>query len=386
MKIRGFSWWAAAGAALLISLACLAAGVLEKRMVDFEVNDQAARRIPRGETLYRIEDGHYQFKYPPAAALVYLPLTLLPPATSKAAWLFLSLLAIGVSLVLSFRLAGRNGPKSWLLQCLPVLILSKYLLRELELGQINVFILALMLFSARLLARAESENRPGLEAAAGCLWGVATAIKPYTLIFLPYLAVRGKFRALASGAAVLAASFILPGFYYGFRGNVLVFREWIQSLTASTPLLLTSQDNISAFAFAAKHSGNPTTAFVLGLGLTGCLAVFMLFVILKGRSLAGSLALEVALLLLLTPLISPLGWDYTLLAGLPAVVFLIRYFTRFSKAGRVLLAGNLALMPLFLYDLFGPGMYGVLMRACLPAANALILSAFLAALRRREVC
>lgn len=385
MKARSVPWWAAVGLALLLSLACLVLGVLDNRMVDFEVNVRAARRIPLGETLYRSEDGHFQFKYPPAAAFLYLPLTVFPPAQAKAVWLFLSLLAVGALIHLALRLVVGDGAAPWTLQILPVLIMSKYLLRELELGQINVSILLLMLLAARFLARAEADGRPRFETAAGCLWGLATALKPYTLVFLPYFLLRKKFRALAAGTACLFASFLLPGLYYGFRGNLLVVREWIRSLTVSTPQLLTSQDNISVFACAAKHIENHSLAFALGLGAVGGLAFGFLLLVLRGRFLAKALVLEIFLLLLLTPLVSPLGWDYTLLAGLPAVILLVRDCGRFPRAGRVGLAAGFALMPLFLFDLTGRALYGTLMRLCLPTANALALAGFLAYLRWRKV-
>ena len=461
MKTLSVPWWMAVGLALLLSLGSLVLGILENRMIDFEVNDRAARRILLGETLYRGEDGHFQFKYPPAAAFLYLPLTLIPPVKAKAVWLFLSLLAIGFSVHIALRLVIGEDDATWALRILPVVIMGKYLLRELELGQINVFILLFMLVSARLLDRADSSGRPRLETVAGCFWGLATALKPYTLIFLPYLVLRGKFRALAAGTACLAASLLLPGLYYGFSGNLSVIREWIRSLTVSTPHLLTSQDNISVFACAAKHIGNPGSAFALGLGVAGGLALGFLLLVLSGRRLVNpfadatpperrglkseprlsrrgreatllysaplegkglsglrvnpeqappcstqgaettapwvpafmpgsrrvkSLVLEVFLLLLLTPLVSPLGWDYTLLAGLPAVILLFRNFNRFPKAGRIALAVGLALMPLFLFDLFGRELYGALMRLGLPTANALALAGCLAYLRRHKAC
>ncbi|MBN2207597.1 MAG: DUF2029 domain-containing protein [Candidatus Aminicenantes bacterium] len=392
MKKPSLPRWAAAGAALILTLAALVLGLLERRMVDFEVNDRAARRIPLGETLYRSEDGHFQFKYPPAAALMYLPLTVLPPEGAKAAWFFLSLLAIGFCLELSMRLAGwADGPQSWAARVLSLLILGKFFLRELELGQVNIFILLFMLFSARFLARAEDEGRARFESAAGLLWGVATAVKPYTLVFLPYFLVRRKPRALAAGVAVLAASFLLPGLFYGMSGNWIVIREWVVGLTASTPPLLTSQDNVSVFACAAKHLAG-SAASAVGWAAAALLGLFTLWIILKGRSRSEArpdsrfLALEVAILLLLTPLVSPLGWDYTLLAGLPAVVIALRHFGRFQSAGRVLLAASLAWTALFLYDIFGREAYGVLMGLCLPTANALVLAGFLADLRRRGIC
>ncbi|HEX2695315.1 MAG TPA: hypothetical protein VHP61_06150, partial [Acidobacteriota bacterium] len=91
--------------ALLIAAVALCAGLFLLRgrrgMVDFEVNYEAGKRIRAGETLYRAEDGHYQFKYPPFSALLYVPVSLLPPDAAKAGWF---LVVLG-STVLVFHLA-----------------------------------------------------------------------------------------------------------------------------------------------------------------------------------------------------------------------------------------------------------------------------------------
>ena len=63
-------------------------------MADFEVNYKAGGRLLAGETLYRTADEHWQFKYSPFSALVYLPLSLLPLPAAKAIWFFLVAAAI----------------------------------------------------------------------------------------------------------------------------------------------------------------------------------------------------------------------------------------------------------------------------------------------------
>ena len=52
-------------------------------------------------------------------------------------------------------------------------------------------------------------------------------------------------------------------------------------------------------------------------------AVLVLAVILVGKSVREPLALESSLLLTLIPLISPLGWDYTLLMSVLAVTLIV---------------------------------------------------------------
>ncbi len=165
-------------------------------MVDFEVNYEAGQRIRAGETLYRAGDGHYQFKYPPFSALLYVPVSWLPLDAAKTVWFILVLGSTILVFQLSFMLARPEGGQALLLRIAPPLILAKCFLRELSLGQINALITALMLGMILLLVRGGSGSSFGREAAAGALWGISTALKPYAAIFLPYWLLRRRWRAL----------------------------------------------------------------------------------------------------------------------------------------------------------------------------------------------
>ena len=71
-------------------MACLflvAAVAFERRsrheMYDFEVYRVAGARGAAGESLYRAEDGHWQFKYLPMFTFVIAPLSKLPTVKAK---------------------------------------------------------------------------------------------------------------------------------------------------------------------------------------------------------------------------------------------------------------------------------------------------------------
>src|SRR4030043_1427516 len=89
----------------VIVLLCLAFAFRAKvEMSDFEVNYKAGKRLRSGETLYRPTDGHWQFKYLPFSAFLYLPLTLLPLAPAKAVWLGAIVLATVMIFFISAKL------------------------------------------------------------------------------------------------------------------------------------------------------------------------------------------------------------------------------------------------------------------------------------------
>ncbi|MGH9337628.1 MAG: glycosyltransferase family 87 protein, partial [Vicinamibacteria bacterium] len=329
---------------LLLALAALFFALIfilriGEEMDDFEVNYRAGARLLAGENLYRTADGHYMFKYFPSSALLYVPLSLLPLGAAKALWYALTVACSVLLFVVSKRLVWGRERAPWYLLALPPLVLAKFVVVELKLGQINTLVTLVLLG----MVCAKSEAR------AGAWWGLATAMKPYGLIFLPYYAVRRRIVSLGSGLAVLLGAFLLPSLFYGFGGNVEIHRRWFRTLSESTPNQLGVADNISILGFAAKWSLSPW----LAAGIVLALGALMLWMIHRGRDLARASVLEVAALLLLIPLVSPLGWDYQLVTSVLAMTLLARHGNAFSPPARILLALDLALIGLSVYDVMG---------------------------------
>jgi len=368
--------------AVLILFLGLFLGRSQKKMRDFEVNYLTGERIVRGETLYRTEDGHYQFKYSPFSAILYAPLANLPLPLAKGIWFFIVLISSGLIFVLSERLVGMPAKRTWFMAALPALVTAKYFLRELDLGQINAVITLILLIMISLLSARENLC-PKAQSGAGLLWGLAAALKPYALIFVPYLLIKKKWRALAAGSAVLVLAFFSPILFYGWNGNIQVHQEWRSSLSVSSPPLFGVQDNVSLVGFFAKWTGRRDLASGLAMAAVLMLAFLVLLLIRKGKGLAKPELLETFLLLMLMPLVSPLGWDYTFLAGMPAVILIVRYWTDIPKPWRFGLAINLAVIALSFFDLMGRQAYETFMALSLPTANFLILVGYLAALRMK---
>jgi hypothetical protein len=355
----------------------------QKGMIDFEVNNTAGQRIRAGETLYRQEDGHYEFKYPPFAAVLYVPVSFLPLAEAKFAWFLLILGSSVLVFQLSYTLVRPEAKKAWVLRVFSPLILAKFFLRELQLGQINALITALLLIMVTVIMR--DEDRPGgaREGWAGILWGVSSALKPYALIFLPYWVLKKRWLVLAGGILVLVLAFLGPTLFYGPSGNIQVHGEWLNSLSRSTPGLLGTQDNVSLIALFIKWTGRAQLSRALYLVTVAVLALVFLFLMIRGRGIPRGMILESALLLTLIPIVSPLGWDYTLLSSVPALMLVLNRLDAFSRTARAFLILNLAAAGLSIYDLMGRVLYAKFMSLSIITLNFLVLAAFLAWLRMK---
>jgi hypothetical protein len=354
-------------------------------MADFEVNYRAGHRLWLGETLYRTADSHWQFKYSPFSAMIYLPLSALPLPAAKAVWFLLVVAAVAAVIGLGRQLAIAAGAaKPDMAVILASLILAKFFLREIQLGQINALITAFLMGMVLLLVRDDDAPSSRRRTAAGILWGLATALKPYAVIFVPYLVLKRKWRALAWGGATLAATLAVPALFYGIRGNMAVLAEWISSLSRSTPGLLAAQDNVSLLAFLMKWMhGSPAASLVYGAGVALLAGLTLLF-LRGGRNLPQAAVAESALLLVFIPLISPLGWDYTFLSAFAAMVLVMDRIAVFPKAARFLLAANFLVIALALYDILGRRLYAVFMARSVPTLDFLLVVGALFYLRAKK--
>jgi alpha-1,2-mannosyltransferase len=349
---------------------------VKDEMADFEVNYRAGERIRSGETLYRTADGHWQFKYLPFSAFLYLPLTLLPLSLAKALWFGASVAATSLIFVISSRLVGAQGGTFFSPAFFAAVVLGRYFLRELQLGQVNALITFLLVTVTWLLVRPASPSSAG-----GALAGLAAALKPYAVVFMPYFGLRKKWPALAAGLAVLALAILAPALFYGWKGNLIVLGEWRSSLAASTPPLLSSQDNVSLIGFLLKQTHDRSLSLAAYVILLAALSGLVLFLVRRGGRLSRPAVLDGFLLLALIPLISPLGWDYTFLSTAPAVILVCRHFDKYRPFFKAFLILNFLVISLSLYDIMGRSLYASFMSLSVITVDFLALVGYLAYLR-----
>jgi hypothetical protein len=211
--------WLGLAFILIVCLSFLFAETINNRLwlSDFEVYYKAAYRMINSLNLYRYpEDGHYIFKYSPVSAIIFIPFTVFSFGVAKVIyWLFLTGIIV-LNFYLSIRLLSQkidfssDTKKINTLYVLSALILALHFLRELHLGQVNyllMFMYVLVLFSLI--------NKKVIT--ASIILSLSLFIKPFGLIFLPYLFYRKKFKALF----MVGLSSIVWGFT-----PLLFYRSW----------------------------------------------------------------------------------------------------------------------------------------------------------------
>jgi hypothetical protein len=374
LTLRSATWLVA-----VISLATVMYVVrVRSEMVDFAVYRTAAARALEAEPLYRADDGHYQFKYLPAFALAMAPFAWMAPETAKAVWYALSVALLVVFVASSIRGLPERRLSTAMLVWLTVLLMAKFYAHELNLGQTNI-LLGAVLVSGLLAAER------GQAALAGALVGLGVFVKPYAVILLPWLLPGVGLQGVAAAAVVLMSGLLLPSLVYGWGGNIDEVLGWYRTVTDTTAPNLLQPENVSLATMWAKWLGPGPLAGRLAIATVALALIVVAWAVWRRSRVRIPAYLEFGLLMLLVPLISPQGWDYVLLVATPAVVCLVDRFGEMTPPWRVVTALAAVLMSFTIFDLLGRALYTRLMAVNIVSVAALALFAALAHLRGRAL-
>ena len=365
------------GVLALVSLVAVFTTRVSRKMPDFEVYWTAGARAAAAQPLYRADDGHFQFKYLPAFAVIVSPLAAVPLPAAKGAWFAVSAALMVTLLWLSLQALPEARKAPVLLVVLTFLAMAKFYAHELILGQVN-------LLFATLVVLAIVWMRNSREAGAGLLLALAVVVKPYAVIFAPWLATRRHRGALLAMTAGLIVLLLLPAARYGWDGNLQLLADWWRTVTTTTAPNLLNPDNVSLSAMYAKWLGPQSPAPVLAAA-TGGILLILAAVVMMGRGVLKTPdTLEASLLLLLIPLLSPQGWDYVFLIATPAVMLLINEMPSLPRGLRYATIASIAIVALSIFDIMGREAYSTFMRLSLVTVFVLVEYAALVALRFRR--
>jgi hypothetical protein len=245
---------------------------------------------------------------PPHFHLVLLPLGLLPPTMALACWWGISMVCLVVAirwitvecgLVMTPRvrqlglvaLLGFTGTNC--------MILTSQL----------AFVLLVPMTLAWLAARQERWR------AAGFWLGVVISVKPFLLMFVPYLVLRRRWSALAMCAGSIALCFALGLMVFGMDNHL----AWCQRLGIADSWawlpMNSSVLGMLARTFGESISFTPLVTmpqgFVMAVSLTISAVIAMLTWFVTTRdSRPGDVDRSFALLLVASVMLCPLGWAY----------------------------------------------------------------------------
>jgi hypothetical protein len=366
--------------AVLILLGTIAyVARVRHEMVDFAVYRTAGARVLEAAPLFRVEDGHYQFKYFPAFAFAMVPFGILRPETGKAVWFALSVGLLAMLVRWSVRALPEPRMSEQHLIWLTVVLMAKFYAHELNLGQTNILLGA-------LLVRGLVAAQTGRPAVAGVLAGLGVFVKPYALILVPWLFFAAGLTGMTAFAAILVAGLLLPAIVYGWQGNLQLVAGWYRTVTETTAPNLLAPENVSFATMWAKWLGGPgPTPQTLAIVTAAAVVTLAATAWLARRRVRQPAYLEFGLLMMLVPLLSPQGWDYVLVIATPAIVCLVDRLGKMSRAWQLATMAGMGLMSFTIYDLLGRALYARMMAWSVVSVGAIVLLVSLVQLRWRRL-
>lgn len=286
------------------------------RLIDLEVYRAAGRAVLAGEPIYDFRTAQeLPFTYPPVAAWLIVPLTLLGATVAGVVWTGLNLALLGVLLRVTWRPAWRRLPPAVFPLALAGVAWVFPFRNTLVLGQVNLILMTLVLADC-LPARTRWPR--------GLLVGVATAVKLTPGLFIPYLWLSGRRRAAYTAAAtfgglVLATWVALPGDSA---------RYWLEEVRDPTRLgnnWYTANQSIRGMVLHLRWHG------LVAVAVIGVLSAVALVLVLRRAprlSRAGDELAALAVVGLGAALLSPVSWVHHMVWFLAALGVLFSDFSR----------------------------------------------------------
>lgn len=192
-------------AATLVSLVLVGHGLLTApRLVDLDVYRMGGAAVLSDLPLYeqRLDGGDgLPFTYPPFAALLLAPFSLVPAWFAYASWTALSVLALAAIVTRALPVGLLQQRLLCFTAVLAACVLVEPVQRTFHFGQVNLLLCAMVLLD---IGRREGSTR-------GVLLGIAAGIKLTPLFFFAFLLLTRQWQALRTATATFLAT-VLAGF------------------------------------------------------------------------------------------------------------------------------------------------------------------------------
>lgn len=225
---------------ILILLVTLFAGLFfshKSRVVirnysDFDCYYVAGKRILENQNIYVIKDTKTsEFRYAPVFAVLMSPLSLMKEYDADTAWFIINYLLLILIFVILKKMVcpWASSPKTAFFIYAAVIILttSRFILHNLDSGQVNIFMLASLVGGLYCAQRKQV-------VAGGMIIALSVMIKYTPLIFIPLFLLRKDIKLAIVTMASVLIYFLLPSLFIGFKTNFLYLNNMLAFLTKST--------------------------------------------------------------------------------------------------------------------------------------------------------
>jgi alpha-1,2-mannosyltransferase len=309
--------WVLGAISLCLTLAWAIHLATDTRQVDFEVYLMGARQLFTGHlyTTY-LASPREAFTYPPVAALLFLPFTVVPRDPAQVIWALLSTLLYVGFLVCSLRSVRPDLRRSDLILWSFILALPAMVLNPVDLnfdfGQINILLALLVLadLTGRFALKGHTVPR-------GIMIGIAAAIKVTPFIFVPFLFATKQFRA----GCVALTTFLVCGVLMLAVAPSEAWSYWTRYIFDAHRVggtVYISNQSLRSTIFRFSHGHAPEGLLVLLVLVAGIIG----FSSAVWACRSSSAVLGILLCATTGLIVSPITWAHHLVWVVPVVLWL----------------------------------------------------------------
>ncbi|MEU9344629.1 glycosyltransferase 87 family protein [Streptomyces sp. NPDC048278] len=295
-------------------------------MADLLVYRAEGEAVVHGGDLYgfTVTEWRLPATYPPFAAVLFVPTTVIPVPALKALFLAGNALLLAWVVALSARLAGRTAPLPLLCAATALALWLEPVFQTLLFGQVNLAVTGLVLWDL---------TRPPGARAKGLALGIAAGVKLTPAIFIAYLFLTARRKEAATATASFAGTalfgaLLLPAATVDFWTRRLfetgrVGKAWIV-------------DNQSLQGLVARATGTAAPGLAWAVP-AAVVAATGLWLATRAHRVHGSESWGVLLTAFTALLVCPISWSHHWVWCVPLLAVLL-------AEGRTLLAATAALV------------------------------------------
>ena len=216
---------------LLASLILIADFAIENINHKFQLNDfkvyySAANAITSSKQLYGIAFalGSGFYKYSPFTALLFYPLSILPYYIACVLQFLLTSIAVIYTAIMLLEVYSKYFSKPIkspnLILSVSLLCIATHLVRELELGNVNMILLLLLCLTSFYIIREKFML-------AGILLAIVIITKPFFILLLIPLAMRRYFKTIFTTAVIIPICILIPVLVVGITKDIDLHKQWL---------------------------------------------------------------------------------------------------------------------------------------------------------------
>jgi alpha-1,2-mannosyltransferase len=265
------------------------------------------------------------FTYPPFAALLFAPFTLMPLALAGVLLTVLTVAMLAVAMAPVLTSLGIRYDRRWLCLLMPVALLIEPIRSTLGYGQINVLLMALVAVDC-LAAKSRLPR--------GVLIGVAAAIKLTPAVFILFFLFKKDYRAAVTTVGSFAAATAI-GFAVSWHNSVRYWTSTVFDTDRIGGSAYTSNQSIQGF-LARLGLAHTTVPWALASAVVLVLAAIAMRRAFAVSSPTWALAFNAFAGLL----VSPVSWSHHWVWALPAIVAFAVIGRRAGARTPMVLAGT----------------------------------------------